>query len=207
MRLFLKLLCLGLAMATLVWLVPQIVASFNRATAAGSTDDATRACVLFSGYLLASAALAVFLAREVAVFSGGLVARLFVGGGRIGRFTPAFWRAERLRRQAAPLDAVRVLREQLIAHPRQWRLAVRIAEIYQQDLGNPLAAALEYEAVLQQRLPQPVQAELMVRLAACYLLLRRPDESTALLRRVVEAFPRTTAAGTAERQLARMNKP
>jgi hypothetical protein len=207
MRLFLKLLCLGLAMATLVWLVPQIVASFNRATAAGSADDVMRACALFSGYLLVSAALAVFLAREVAVFSGGLVARLFVGGGRIGRFTPAFWRAERLRRQAAPLDAVRVLREQLVAHPRQWRLAVRIAEIYQQDLGNPLAAALEYEAALQQRLPQPVQAELMVRLAACYLLLRRPDESTALLRRVVEAFPRTTAAGTAERRLARMNKP
>lgn len=207
MRLFLKLLFLGLAMAALAWLVPQIAASFNRATATGSTDDGTRAYALFSGYLLVSAALAVFLAREVAVFSGGLVARLFLGGGRLGRFTPVFWRAERLRRQAGPLDAVRVLREQLIAHPRQWRLAVRIAEIYQQDLGNPLAAALEYEAALQQRLPRPVQAELMVRLAACYLLLRRPDESAALLRRVVEAFPRTTVAGTAERRLARMNEP
>ena len=207
MRLFLKLLFLGLAMAALAWLVPQIVASFNRATVTGSTDDATRAYTLFSGYLLVSAALAVFLAREVAVFSGGLVTRLFLGGGRLGRFTPVFWRAERLRRQAGPLDAVRVLREQLIAHPRQWRLAVRIAEIYQQDLGNPLAAALEYEAALQQRLPRAVRAELMVRLAACYLLLRRPDESAALLRRVVEAFPRTTAAGTAERRLARMNEP
>lgn len=207
MRPFLKFLFMGLTMAVLAWLLPQIVVSFNRATAAGSTNDAARAYALFSGYLLVSAALAVFLAREIAILCGGQAARLFLGGGRLGRFTPVFWRAERLRREAGPLDAVRVLREELVAHPRQWRLGVRIAEIYQQDLGNPLAAALEYEAVLQQRLPRPVRAELMVRLAACYLLLRRPDESAVLLRRVVEAFPRTAAAATAERRLARMNEP
>jgi len=204
MRLVPKLLFYAIAITALCWLVPQIAASFNRATAAGSTPDASRAYALFSVYLITSAVLGIFVAWDVTQFFGWQAERLFLGGGRLSRLTPAWWTSERLRKDGNADEAVRVLREMFVAHPRQWRLSVRIAEIYQHDLDNPLAAALEYEELLNRRLPRPARAWLMVRLAACYLLLRRSDESAAQLRNVIEEFPHTPAAEKAGRRLARM---
>ena len=207
MRLVLKLLFYAAVIAALCWLVPQIAASFNRATAAGSTPDASRAYALFSVYLISSAVLAVFVAWDVAQFFGWQAERLFLGGGRLSRLTPTWWRAERLCKVGEGDEAVRVLRAAASAHPRQWRLGVRIAEIYQHDLTNPLAAALEYEELLKRRLPRPARAWLMVRLAACYLLLRRVEESAAMLRLVMVKFPRTPAGKKAARRLARISAP
>lgn len=207
MRLILKLLFYAAAITALCWLVTQMQVSFERATAAGSTPDTSRAYALFAVYLLTGAALALFLAWDVSQFFGWQAERLFLGGGRLASFTPALWKAERLRQQDQPLEAVRTLREQLVAHPRQWRLAVRIAEIYQHDLNNPLAAALEYEELLKRRLPRPARAWIMVRLAGCHRVLRRMDESAETLRQVIEQFPRTPAAEKAARRLARLSEP
>ena len=129
---------------------------------------------------------------------------MFLGGGRLSNLTPAWWKSERLCKAGEADEAVCVLREAALKHPRQWRLNVRIAEIYQHDLNNPLAAALEYEELLKRRLPRPARAWLMVRLAACYLVLRRAGESTAMLRAVIEQFPKTPAAKKAEQRLARL---
>ena len=204
MRLLLKLLFYAAAIAGLCWLVPQIAAHFERATGADSTPDASRALALFAVYLITGIALALVVAWDVSHFFGWQAERLFLGGGSVASFTPVLWKAERLRKQTEPLEAIRALRDYLTAHPRQWRIAVRIAEIYQHDLANPLAAALEYEEILRRRLPRPARAWLMVRLAACYLLLRRTDESAEMFRRVMAEFPRTPAAGKAMRRLARM---
>lgn len=192
------------AISALCWLVPQIAASFNRATAAGSTPDATRAYSLFAVYLLAGAALALFVAWDVSQFFGWQAERLFLGGGSLSSLTPTWWKADRLRREQQVDEAIRVLRDAFEAHPRQWRLGVRIAEMYQHDLNNPLAAALEYEHLLQARLPRQARAWLMVRLGTCYLLLRRLEDAEAKLREVSEKFPNTPAAEKAERRLARM---
>lgn len=204
MRLILKLIFYAAAVAALCWLVRQIGVSFDRATALSSTADASRAYALFSVYLIAGAALAMFVAWDVSQFLGWQAESLFLGGGRLSGLTPAWWRSERLCKAGEADEAVRVLREASSAHPRQWRLAVRIAEIYQHDLNNPLAAALEYEEILKRRLPRPARAWLMVRLAACYLVLRRVEESAVKLREVMDQFPRTPAAQKAERRLARM---
>ena len=45
------------------------------------------------------------------------------------------------------------MREYLLKNPREQHVSLRIAEIYEKDLANPLAAALEYEEVLKQKLP------------------------------------------------------
>lgn len=206
MRLLLKLLFYAAAIAALCWFVPQIATSFNRATAAGSTPDASRAYALFALYLLAGAVLAIFAAWDAAHFFGDMAGRLFWSGGRIASLTPAWWRAERLCKERQPLDAIRVLRDYLNTHPRQWRISVRIAEIYQHEIEDALPAALEYEELLKQRLPDTARAEITLRLAACYLLLHRPDDSAAKLREVIETFPRTPAAEKAERRLARMRE-
>lgn len=207
MRVLAKIIFYAAVVGALCWLVPQIAASFNRATAAGSTPHASRAYGLFSLYLIVGAALAMFVAWDVSQFLGWQAEKLFLGGGRLSSLTPTWWKAERLRKEENSDEAVRVLREAFEVHPRQWRLGVRIAEIYQHDLNNPLAAALEYEDILQRRLPRPARAWLMVRLATCYLLLKRLDDAAAKLREVKEKFPRTPAAEKAERRLARMERP
>ena len=203
-RLILKLLFYAAAIVGLCWLVRQIAVSFDRATELSSTDEASRAYALFSLYLLAGAALALFVAWDVSQFFGWQAESLFLGGGRLSNLTPAWWKSERLCKAGEADEAVRVLREASASHPRQWRLNVRIAEIYQHDLNNSLAAALEYKDLLKRRLPRPARAWLMVRLAACYLVLRRAGESTAMLRAVMEQFPKTPAAKKAEQRLARL---
>ncbi|MEY4385684.1 MAG: hypothetical protein RLY20_967 [Verrucomicrobiota bacterium] len=206
MRLLLKLLFYAAAICALCWLVPHIAASFHRATAEGSTPDASRAYALFAVYLLMSAALALFVAWDVARSLGGFASQLFWSGGRIASITPAWWKADRLCRDRQYLEAIRVLREFHEAHPRQWSAAVRIAEIYERDLANPLSAALEYETLLRQRLPKRAQAEILLRLAADYLLLHRTDESAARLNQVLADFPGSAAATKAARRLARLEQ-
>ena len=125
MRLTLKLICYAAALIALGWLVPQIEASFVRATGAGSTPDASWAYALFSVYLLASAALATFLAWDISRFFGWQAGRLFWSGGRVAAITPAWWKAERLCREQRPIEAIEALREYLKAHPRHWRVASR----------------------------------------------------------------------------------
>ena len=204
MRLVLKLTFYAVAVTALCWLVPQIAASFNRATAAGSTPDASRAYAMIAVYLLIGAAVAMFAAWDASRFFGELAGRLFWSGGRIASITPAWWKAERLCKERQPLEAIRVLRDYLNTHPRQWRAAVRIAEIYQHEIEDKLPAALEYEELLKQRLPDSARAEIMLRLATCYLLLQRSDDAAAKLREVIEKFPRSLSAEKAERRLLRM---
>ena len=206
MRLVLKFFFYAAAITALCWLVPQIAAGFHRATAAGSTPDVSRAYALFSVYLIVGAALAMFVAWDVSRFLGGQAGQLFWSGGRVASITPAWWKAERLCKDRQPLEAVHVLRDYLDAHPRQWRVAVRIAEIYQNEIKDPLPAALEYEKILSGRLPNGARPEVLLRLAACQLLLRRHAESAMALREVLEKYPGTDAAQKAERRLKRIER-
>ena len=45
------------------------------------------------------------------------------------------------------------MRDYYNKNPREVHVALRIAEIYEKDLNNHLAAALEYEEVLKKKLP------------------------------------------------------
>jgi hypothetical protein len=205
MRLLLKLAFYAAAIAALWWLLPQIAASLNRATEAASTADASQGYALFAVYLIIGTALGLFVAWDVSRLLGELAGSLFVGGGKLPSLTPVLWKADRLREQGEPLKAVNTLRAHLQAHPRQWYIAVRIAELYQHALEDPLSAALEYEALLQQRLPRSARAKILLRLAACQLLLRKGDQSAATLRELIANFPQSNAAEKARRRLARMN--
>lgn len=207
MRLLLKLLCYATAIAGLWWLLPQMAVSFDRATAANSTPDASRAYALFATYLLAGGVLAVFLAWDVAQFLGAQAGRLFWSGGRLPSLTPTWWRSERLRKEGNAAEAIRILRDAYSAHPRQWQLAMRIAEIYQHDLNNPLAAGLEYQSLLASRLPKNARAEILLRLAACHLLRHQTEDALACWQQVMSEFPDTAAARKAARRLARIENP
>lgn len=101
------------------------------------------------------------------------------------------------------LEAVRLLREYLAKRPRQQHAALRIAEIYEKDLNNPLAAALEYEEILQKKLPRERWGWAAIHLANLYSgPLEKPEQAVALLRRLDNEYGDTQAAEKARRRLS-----
>jgi hypothetical protein len=102
MRVFLKVFFHVTALAALRWLLPQIGASFERATVAGPAHDAARGHALFALHLVVGAGLGIAMARDVSSLCGDLAGSPFVGGGRLPAVTPAPWMADRPRKQGKP---------------------------------------------------------------------------------------------------------
>ena len=100
------------------------------------------------------------------------------------------------------LEAIRILREYLAANPKQQHAAIRIAEIYEKDLKNPLAAALEYEEILTQKLTPDRWGWSAIHLANLYSgPMNKPEKAIKLLRELVEKYPETSAAEKASQRL------
>lgn len=100
------------------------------------------------------------------------------------------------------LDAISMMREYLAENPSEQYVALRIAEIYEKDLGNYLAAALEYEEVLNQKLPREKWGWTALRLSNLYSgRLNQQDKAMATLERVMRDYPETAAAKKARERL------
>lgn len=100
------------------------------------------------------------------------------------------------------LEAVRMLRDFLKANPKAVHAQLRIAEIYEKDLGNPLAAALEYEEVLQLPLEPNRRGWAAIHLVNLYNRLDREAQAVALMQRICVECADTPAAGKARERLA-----
>ncbi len=115
---------------------------------------------------------------------------------------PEYEEAERVWTSGKHLESIQLMRDYLKKHPREQYVALRIAEIYESDLHNYLAAALEYEEVLKKRLPAERWGWAAIHLANIYSgKLNKIEEATALLRRIVEEFGQTAAAKKARDRL------
>jgi TolA-binding protein len=114
---------------------------------------------------------------------------------------PAYERAEAEWANGHFLEAIELMRGFLKENPRELHAALRIAEIYEKDLKNYLAAALEYEEVLKSKLPPERWAWAAIHLHNLYSKLGQQPKATALLHRIVEEYPRTTAARKARVRL------
>lgn len=99
------------------------------------------------------------------------------------------------------LEAVRLLREYLKQNPRGAHAQIRIAEIYEKDLNNPLAAALEYEEVMRLPLGAERRGWTGIHLVNLYNRLEKPDQAVAMMQRIVAEFPETPAALKARERL------
>jgi len=118
---------------------------------------------------------------------------------------PEYLQAEQVRADGDPLEAIRLLREYCQKNPRDTNAALRIAEIYDKDLRNQLAAALEYEEVLKLKLPPDRWGWSAIRLCNLYSKLRQPDKTVALLRRIATEYGETPAAVKARERLAKID--
>jgi hypothetical protein len=100
------------------------------------------------------------------------------------------------------LEAIELMRGYLLKNPNEQHVAIRIAEIYEKDLHNPLASALEYEEVLKQKLSAEQWGWTAIHLCNLYLSkLNKPKKASDLLTRIVEEYPETAAAEKARKRL------
>ncbi|HTD65723.1 MAG TPA: hypothetical protein VK846_04225, partial [Candidatus Limnocylindria bacterium] len=107
---------------------------------------------------------------------------------------PEYEQAEELWKDGKYLEALNGMREYLNKHPREQYVALRIAEIYEQNLNNPIAAALEYEELLKKNLPAERWGWAAIHLANIYSgKLNQPDKAVALLHRIDSEYGHTSA--------------
>jgi TolA-binding protein len=100
------------------------------------------------------------------------------------------------------LDAIALMREYLKRNPREQYVAIRIAEIYEKDLSNPLAATLELEEVLTQGLSREKWGWTAIHLANLYSgSMNQPGKAMAILERIIAEYPETGAAKKARSRL------
>ncbi|MBL9137837.1 MAG: hypothetical protein JNK85_18355 [Verrucomicrobiales bacterium] len=100
------------------------------------------------------------------------------------------------------LEAIRLLREFLKEDPKAVHGQIRIAEIYEKDLNNPLAAALEYEEVLTKPLEPERKGWTAIHLVNLYNRLDRPQQAVELMKRIIAEVPETPAAQKARERLS-----
>ncbi len=115
---------------------------------------------------------------------------------------PDYEEAEKEWANANYLEAVRLMREYVRRKPREVHVLIRIAEIYEKDLNNPLAAALEYEEVLTHKLRPERWGWAAIHLCNLYSKLNMQDKSLALLQRIEAECGETPPAEKARKRLA-----
>jgi TolA-binding protein len=138
--------------------------------------------------------LGLLIAYDVTQIVGTQAVDFLFNDAGEGQRDPEYERAEAEWANGKFLDAIQLMRDFLKKHPRELYAALRIAEIYEKDLKNPLAAALEYEEVLKHKLPAERWGWAAIHLCNLYSRLNQSDKAMALLRRVADEYPKTGAA-------------
>jgi TolA-binding protein len=152
--------------------------------------------------LLSLIGLALLISRDVSRYVANRADDFIFNDNLVGVYNPEYEEAERVWTNGQYLDAIQLMRDYLKKHPREQYVALRIAEIYETNLGNYLAAALEYEEILKKRLPSERWGWAAIHLANLYSgKLNKVDEATALLHRIMNEYGQTAAARKARERL------
>ncbi len=173
--------------------------------AGGSGRNISRMVTRGLGLLLFALGLAALIAYDVSQFLARKAEEtLFADDGTPA--DPEYDQAEELWKDGKYLDALNAMRSYLKNHPREQFVALRIAEIYEENLNNPLAAALEYEEVLKKKLPPERWGWAAIHLANLYSgKLNQSEKSIALLRRIDAEYGQTPAAKKARERLTQID--
>ncbi len=164
--------------------------------------DYHRMLICAGAFLASAVALGLLAAHDLSGYFGGSAVEFLFNEESKGQKNPQYERAEQEWADGRHLEAIRLMREYLTRYPREQYVALRIAEIYEKDLHNPLAAAMEYEEVLKKKLPPERWGWAAIHLANLYSgKLNRTDDAMALLNRIVNEFGQTAAAKKARERL------
>lgn len=158
-------------------------------------------------FLLSLVGLGFLVAMDVAQFFGNRTLKVLYNDEGDGVSNPEYEAAEQAWANGEHLEAIRMMREYLQKNPREQYVALRIAEIYEKDLGNYLASALEYEEVLKHRLSPDRWGWAAIHLCNLYFKLNQEEKAFRLLRRIVKDHPNVPAADKARKRLEQVDAP
>ena len=153
-------------------------------------------------FFVSVVALGFLLGHDIAHYMGDRVLRGVHNDEGEGMADPDYEAAEQVWADGNYLEAIQLMRDYLKRNPREQHVAIRIAEIYEKDLNNNLASALEYEEVLKQKLQQERWGWTAIHLCNLYFRMNQPDKAVALLRRIDTEYGETAAADKARKRLA-----
>lgn len=146
--------------------------------------------------------LAILIAHDVSRFLATRVENFVFNDDLKGVRDPEYDEAEAIWAKGDYLDSIQLMRDYYKRNPREVHVALRIAEIYESNLGNYLAAALEYEEVLKKRLPSERWGWAAIHLSNLYSgKLNKIEAATQLLHRIVDEYGQTAAAKKARERL------
>src|SRR5438876_10876909 len=158
-----------------------------------------------AGMVLSIVGLGLLLANDLSHFFSGRAMKVLYNEEGEGVANPDYEKAEEEWAKGNFLDAIQLMRDYLKLNPREQHVALRIAEIYEKDLENHLAAALEYEEVLKQKLPPERWGWAAIHLCNVYTSkLNQADKAIALLQRIVVEYGETAAAEKARKRLTQL---
>lgn len=149
--------------------------------------------------------LGLFAGHTVSQYIGARTVKTLYDDNGEGIRDPEYEQAEQVWANGDALDAIRLMRVYLQKKPRAQFAALRIAEIYEKDLNNPLAAILEYEEVLKQNLPAERWGWTAIHLCNLYNRSDKTEQAAALLRRIVTEYGKTSAAIKARKRLVQID--
>jgi tetratricopeptide (TPR) repeat protein len=152
-------------------------------------------------FFLSVVGLGLLVGHDVSHYMGNRVLRGLYNDEGEGIANPEYEQAEQAWADGHHLEAISMMRDYLKKNPREQHVSLRIAEIYEKDLGNPLAAALEYEEVLKHKLPAERWGWAGIHLCNLYFKLGQQDKAIALLRRIDSEYGETAAAEKARKRL------
>ncbi len=157
--------------------------------------------------VLSLVGLGLMIAHDASGFFGSRALKFLYNDEGEGIASPDYEKAEEEWAKGNFLDAIQLMREYLKHNPREQHVALRIAEIYEKDLENFLAAALEYEEVLRQKLPVERWGWAAIHLCNLYTSkLNQTDKAIALLQRIVNDYGETAAAEKARKRLTQLEE-
>ncbi len=172
------------------------------APAPAKKADKSSAMLYLGCFLVAVLGIGIMGAWDIGQMIGGRAGRSVMAEDYTEHKDPDYEAAEEEWSKGNHLDAVRMLRDYLERNPSEQHAAIRIAEIYEKDLGNYLAAALELEEVLQKKLPREKWGWTAIRLSNLYSgRLNQPAKALAVLDRIVNDYSDTSAAKKARERL------
>lgn len=149
--------------------------------------------------------LGLLIANDVSHFMGNRALKTLYNDEGEGQKDTEYEAAEQVWASGKHLEAIGLMRDYLNKNPREQHVALRIAEIYEKDLRNYLAAALEYEEVLKHKLPPDRWGWAAIHLCNLYFKLNQEQKGYALLRRLVKEHPATPAAAKARKRLEQVD--
>ncbi len=167
-----------------------------------ASEDKSSAFLFLGLFVVCLVLIAALAAWDFTQYLGNRTERAIMASDFQLPTDPNYEAAEQEWAKGNHLDAINLMREYLARNPNEQHAAIRIAEIYEKDLNNYLAAALELEEVLTKKLPREKWGWTAIHLVNLYSgKLNQPPKALAVLERITRDYPDTAAAKKARQRL------